>query len=845
MASVEGYEACCRLADELEQHWSEDEDLNRAQAVISSSLKTAGNRSNVETQAVRALMPPLARHLEVIVQKGRPEEFKTAVLSTLANATREVPFWRPLFGLAEKPDHATNLKQMNRETPPDSILEVARRIVAGTSQISSSEQIRSALRMIANSCADNNINRSSFIGRDGIEALLELLRLRKECDLAIPVLYNVCVDYDEPAMDVHGKPWAPLPQMQPASAESSPASTLSMAEQRLGTYWFPYENKTSFQILFEARGHAENCAETLADLVEMTSRVALYGTQNFVQEHDGTEPGDIIEVDTTADIVLLLLTEGVKLADWDPECRVSLCQAVLNLLSQQETHATVISSDKAVRNLIYFPYQPTHLQDTSETDDEDEEEDEEEEEEEEENAFAPYQKEILKLTYSISATEAYAKTFSIESDLIRRCVLDMGRLLGNQATSTAPPASGPVASICVLLANCINTTERAKKLLQQTPDIALLLRSLFIKVSDPEILLPAVDLAARLALCPEGQDAFCNDQVSIFLAIGQILHNRASEVDATGLQVQRNAVALARLLVKGQDEDILSRFSIDPAHPRHENDLFSVTNLTSEIYSLWDQTTDPQTKIEIGRLFVEILRTTYASKRLPTGRRIAAAAAENEIEHEPTQPPNPSITDEFDRLDISSPTPRARILGDKVADMISFTLTQPQGQAQPQPPDRLAATPAQQHGNQSQAHAQAQAHAEAEAWFGLGLLSTTPSARPSIRATLARNGFQTLTRLRQIVASNASPAIKDNGVDAAGHQADQSALQTRETTAKDPRYENIKVLVVKMLQLESHSHSQSRSQGSSSTHSLSKENEVVQESLEAAAAEMGLDWVVV
>ncbi|ETI21151.1 hypothetical protein G647_07495 [Cladophialophora carrionii CBS 160.54] len=849
MASVEAHDAYCRLADDLEQYWSADEDLNRTHAAIISSLKSASDHPNVGRQQIMALMPPFARHVGVIVQKGRPEDFQSAILGTLADATREVPIWRPLFGLAERPDRAMNLKQMNRDTPPDSILEVARRIVARTIHVSSSEEIRSALRIIANSCADNNVNRSSFIGRDGIEALLELLRLRKDCDLVIPVLYNVCVDFDEPAMDVHGKPWAPLPQMRAASGEISTPSTLSMAEQRLGTYRFPHENKTSFQILLEAREQAEDCAETLADLIEMASRVALYGTRCFAQEHDGNEPGDIIEVDTTVDIVRLLLSQGADLAEGNIECRVSICQAVLNLLSQQDTHTTVINSDNAIRKLIYLPYPPTHVQGTLKP---------EEDDEEEENALSPYQKEILKLTYTISATEAYAETFDIGSRLIQSCILDLDRFLDDQSTPTSPPASVPLASICVLLANCINTTDRAKKLLRDGPDIALVLQSLFIKISDPEILLPAVDLAARLALCPEGQDAFCKGQISIFLAIAQILHNGASEVDTIGLEVQRNAVALARLLVKGQSEDVLSKFSIGSRHAHHAGDLFTATSLTSEVYSLWDRTTDAQTKIEIGRLFIEILRTIHGPKRNPAVR-IATTVAEHKTAHAPTQPPTFSLTDEFNGLDVSSATPMAGIFEDKVAEMITYTLAQPQGQLQSQPqpqPSPLASMQTQQHDNNAQAQAQAQAQAEAEAWFGLALLSTMTSARPSIRATLARNDFNILKQLRQIVASNASPVMKEDGTKPP-NPADQTVGQQRQRQARqviaDPRYENIKVLVVKMLQTEQQQQQQLPSPSPSWKQTpapglqrhLSREDELVQEGLEAAATEMGLDWVVV
>ena len=708
MESLSPGEACLRLADELEQHWSTGEDLNKSHKELIANL-----RSLTTEISIKAFMPSLAAHVEDIFRIGQPEEFKTAILCTLAEATREVPFWRPLFGVEAKLDYASNLAQLTRRSPPDSILEVARRIIVGYLKTSSSEQMRYALRLIANTCADNNANRSIVINRDGVEELLEFLMKGRECDLVIPVLYNVCIDYDEPPTGPQGKPWTPLQRMQSTGAEASAESILSAADFKMGSYYFLYEDKTSFEMLLNGWKHAENCAGMVADLVEMASRVALIGTDMFIQENDGRDPEDRAVIDTTADIVRLLLSEGAKLADVDIECRVSICQAVINVLSQEETHSMVINHEGALRQLIYLPYRWPGR----EADDD------------EEHPLKPYQKEILKLVYKLSASELYTQAVNVESPLIRDCI---GRLEMWTSSGSQYSAEVPLASSWVLLANCVTTTERAQEMLRSTA-VGSFLPGLLLGNADPEVLLPAVDLAARLALCPEGQTTFCSSEVNMFAAVTKLLHDRHSEADTASLGIQRNIVSLARLLVKGRNQDIL-KLNESTSWKDVDTSNVTTTTLVEEMFDLSDRTKDLQTKLEMGRLFIEILRTIFSSNtpavsqdRLPISAsapdQTTSGSAETHLLHA------------FGSQSSSTSTPVFRAT---VTDVICYNITQ----SQPQTPSPSPSPSSAQHNLQT----------ETEAWFGLALLSTMLSARPSIRTALAHNSLHLLTQLRNIVS---------------------------------------------------------------------------------------------
>ncbi|OAG34868.1 hypothetical protein AYO21_10973 [Fonsecaea monophora] len=790
MALTTLYAACSWLADALEQHRIDDQTLNRTHSAVVSGLRSVNPGAGEEKHNISALMPPLISHVYEVIQKERPNGFKTAILSTLADATREVPFWRPLFGLEAKPNRDINETQAGGASPPDCIVEIARRVVSETAQTSTSEQTRSALRIIANCCADNNTNRSIIIERDGIEALLEMIRQGRECDLVIPTLYNVCIDYDEPARDSAGQPLISLQGKTAKGEEAGLNTAANRAEQRLGTYWSPHARLTSFEILLKAKDSEQVNTDTLADLIEMASRIALYETRDFVHKTDGAGPGGTFEVDTTADIVQALLTHGLELAQEDIDCRASMCQAVLNLLPQPDSRNIIAGDPRLVWNLIHLPLATDGLE--SETDDANEDE----------QGLAPYREAFLRTTYAVTAVGPYHQVSGCESPLIHNCI----------ATLETGGPRDLLASICVLLTNSVITKERAQKLVKAAPKLPSFLSEWLVKTTASASLLPALNLAVRLALCREGQDAF--HQVNMASAMAVLLASPPSQVDSLGLEIQSDAVVVVRLMIKGRME-----YLSDLVSTRADG---SRTYIMALIFSLFEETSHAGTKTNIGRLSIEILRTLRSSSTsaVATDKDRTGRGREDDNKAEslfqsifPAQhlPPSPSPTTTTAMPDSNSNSPPRTT----IADTISWILTQ---SALSPPPDDP------QHSSSPTQDASSLQQTEGEAWFGLALLAAFPSTHGSIRAALARDDFRLLTRLREIASASASATARssgaaslqllkegrndENAVIAATVAAEQESASSRGRGPEsrhgwDPRYENIKVLVARMVQSQS------------------------------------------
>ncbi|RAK75554.1 putative GTP binding protein [Aspergillus fijiensis CBS 313.89] len=95
----------------------------------------------------------------------------------LANGSRNAP-WRVLYGQA-------------------GILDFFLRLVASTEAIDD-DLLLQALRLVGNSCADTNENREILVEKNYTSAIIRHLANTKLIQVAIPVLYNICIDF-EPA----------------------------------------------------------------------------------------------------------------------------------------------------------------------------------------------------------------------------------------------------------------------------------------------------------------------------------------------------------------------------------------------------------------------------------------------------------------------------------------------------------------------------------------------------------------------------------------------------------------------------------------------------------------------
>lgn len=565
--------------------------------------------------------------------------------------------------------------------------------------------------------------------------MMQMARSQRECDLLIPTLYNLCVDYDQPAAAEDGTPWPPLRQMRPSAEiedEDSSATDFSVnvAQQRLGSFWTPSDLRTSVEILLATKEHASQCLGTLADLIEMASRVALYGLPRLVRSRVPGTP--VTEVDATR-LIDSLLTQGADIAAGeDVDCRISICQAILNVLSQRDCHSALVTLDGAIWTLIHLPYMEYSAStETSQMEDGESEE-----------QLQPYRKAIIKVAYEVSGLEIYGQTITSTSKLFKDCIDAM------EGYHKRPDhTQEPWASICVLLSNSVTSTDRAMHLVRSTnivKDITTLLN--LHPLSDPDTLLPATDLATRLALCREGQDAFhatrAMPSVLKFLStVGPV-----SEVDAIRTDIMRETVSLVRLLIKGRGEFL---GDLGMQHDSH--------SIITRIITLFRLTGDARTKIEVGRLSIEVLRTIFSSTT-------TSPSASQNLNHDLEARVVSIFGNSTSSLESHS-----------IADTISSIITQSPPSPQ-HPPSSSSSTSSTQ-----------QIQSEAEAWFGLGLLSTLPCTHDSIRATLARDDARLLTRLREIASSSPSSSSSSTSIE-------------NQNSSRDPRLENVKVVVANLLQ---------------------------------------------
>jgi hypothetical protein len=680
-------EACARLADDLEHYWSSDEALNEAHKERIASIRAAGPTIHDDVSELKG-SKALTAHIFTIVQQGEPPSFKNSILQVLADATRQEPIWRSLFGLRDKRSPEHHLAQLTGRADPDSIVEICRRIIAGRFPKLESDARRSALRIIANCCANNNVNRSIIVYRDGIETLLQMIREHHDHELAIPTLYNVCVDFDEPAKDIHGTPWPPLQQRS-----DEQTFVVSAADQRLGTDWHPHPpRKTTFETLLNEGRDADD-AGLLCELLEMASRVVLYGTEHVHQRIMSSDAGDVQAIDTTETIIDQLLTTGAEIVASNEDCRESILQAILNFFSQTECQKLVLRYTRYISVLVNLPA-------TMKWGD---------------SPLPQAEQAFLKLIYQISALEEYAEVMSPESDAMTICIAGLD-----------PQTNSPVylAGILVLIANSITTIERAEQLVRSSP-ITSLLGPLLQHDVHASILGPATDLATRLALCEAGREALIEGGMTKSISI--ILSSPVtSQVASARLEIQRNATTLLRLLIKRQLAAVLA----------------ITDDLVVALLKLFEVTTDDQTKAEIGRLSIEIVRTVYTA--IKTNQEELSAA------------PRPFL--------LSSADTAEELL--TLTDTIAFLI-----------PD-------------SEYQSQAQVNAEAEAWFGLALLAMFPTLHHVLIGTLTRSQQRLLERLRWILVSSQKPHSSTEG---------DTDSRFEHVTFSNARYQNAKALARRLV----------------------------------------------
>ncbi|ETN45225.1 uncharacterized protein HMPREF1541_10102 [Cyphellophora europaea CBS 101466] len=492
----------------------------------------------------------------------------------LADATRAHAFWRPLFGHASSPgseqDPVSNLTK-----PPDCILEVARRVIANESIAQGDELLRPTLRLIANCCADDNVSRRVLVQRDGISHLKRLVLKRRALDVLLPTLYNVCVDYDEIAVDANGKQ---------QSLDNLDASTqLTKAEQALGQY-IEHDGEALMAVglfLNPRMQRDQQLFGLLADLAEMASRPALFGMHQIAGEDEGKWP-------SRADELLQSLVEcGIPLAEEDNDSQQAILQIFLNVLTQKQVQLRFLQGSERLKHLINLftigaPGDPD---------------------------LKSYRDSLLQMVYTLSALPEYASAVSPESTVFQALVRRL-ETLGSASGTASPPQ---IASIIVLLANAITSADHVTLIHEHhtAQQLSSAVVCVLCDSSSHIVTVPALDLIGRLALDRRTQHHLLSNpdllenltqrlqqpsSTSISTSISSLPTQAQSQSQSQShtLTIHRESIALTRLLFRSLQTPLSS--------------LPSFALLHANILALFDRTLDTNTKLEIGRYSIEILR---------------------------------------------------------------------------------------------------------------------------------------------------------------------------------------------------------------------------------------------
>jgi hypothetical protein len=573
-------------------------------APVLTQLQTATTFASLH-HATRSFARALSSALEI------DQSWSRKILMRLAELSKTLPSSRQLFG----PVNRVKVDEKSTEsTPPDCILDLARQLLAYPAANSHQHKLNSvpAIRLIANCCADNNLNRSLIIRRGGLTLLRELAFHESHPSfnptesllaLLLPAIYNVCADYDEPAPPPFDNAGADSKQEIPGELNVAP--NLSLSELILGSYSHIDDGGPSvYMLLSLVHRCPKSQLDLLADLIEMSSRPFLVlGKPETMKQILGITPSSnsMAEVATRVDAVRdTLLFVDKYIASQSPDAQASMCQTWLNLLASQDMRRSV-SGSPAIDSFVELPY----VIPLEESDDVD---------------LQPYKDAFLKATYMLSAEARYAEIAVSNSDLMKRLQTNLKtfsqsqprRPDGKAATlwdeSHDGSASSPMACVLVLINNALVDKSRVEAFVSRHQNVPPMVVSVMLDVGSESALLPAVKLASRVALITPGAEALIN-AAPTFQSISRVLGVTSPEAQAAAkaagrplkhaLAIRHETIILCRQLVK--------------ASSSHDIASFVKTKAFVHIKSLSSASIDATCTFEVARLDVEILRKIASS----------------------------------------------------------------------------------------------------------------------------------------------------------------------------------------------------------------------------------------
>lgn len=503
-----------------------------------------------------------------------------ALLSVLAVASRDARL-RPLLGGCL--DHDAGVHAKSREdASKDSILAQTLDFISEEHmQHNDPTVLENALRLISNCVADTNCNRRLVLQKDGPNMLLRLAEKRRSVNFIIPVLYNLCVEFEDP--EVASRP------------ETSTTSRANSAQVQL------------------AHGDMKGCAiNALMVMLEGTEPVQddrLQLLSGLIEMVTLTAPDDLLFMSITSAmdkktrrkpihqvLVKLLGAGGCTLASYDADTALSMSAALLNVLGAPEVKQVLVS-EMQMQSLASFNHIiSSHIQgllgDINEAD-----------------TLANLQKcekVLLQEFYTLSGLAEFIQAYNVDSDFVQACI---NRPQNPKLWSYDPNPSTPSVAIAyTVLANLTTSEETAITLVRNHVHESLqkVLRSLDVE----DAVYPALGLVARLAL-PEANKQEIVD-CGMFDALQRYCREGTGNSTEWKPAIRIEALTAVRRLISGQPMMIERLY-------QHSDVRWHIRDLLG----LFDACKDANTKTEIGRLFVEHFRTiSSAQEQLDPNSRV-------------------------------------------------------------------------------------------------------------------------------------------------------------------------------------------------------------------------------
>jgi hypothetical protein len=425
---------------------------------------------------------------------------------------------------------------------------------------------RSALRIIANVCVDNNVNRSYLLWKGTIGAL-KLLALQKRCvDLLVPALYNVCAGYGILAKNEEGQD----------------LTDLTVTELELGSMLThngdaAIKGVPALQALLDLREDVPTThLSLLAKLGDMASKVP---ARLIIT--------GAIDDETTDDIrsFFMDLCNAVEyICAAEKACRGIMVQTALRVASGQlellaRSPWVLLTLRSVLQNAIDGVEDSYQLQEA-----------------------------FMRMIYDVSAhPQVFGDLFFRNRAVYRMLLTELEQV----DPVPAPAHSYRLAAALVLMANGSNSSIRMMETLSRCKSLPDKISQIYDANTDAAILLPAIELAARVADNPQGQislrDAHMLDHISARLgratsdarAHPPSVPSTPSCATTTHVQaVQRGSISLARLLLK----------ATWPPKPQKLAHPSVLATLTTAITALAATSRSATIRFEAGLFCVELLR---------------------------------------------------------------------------------------------------------------------------------------------------------------------------------------------------------------------------------------------